>query len=891
MFDPTRRVYLLDGAFGTQIINRKIAMGAEGSVGVLLSHPSVVKEIHLEYITAGADVITTNTFSANKLKLNKLGRSDEFEKLNQLAVKLARDAVEESGKQVLIAGSISPLGELIEPYGNLSFREAIAMHAEHARVLADAGVDLFLLETHFFLGECKAAAIAALETGLPVVASMTFEQGGHTLTGADAEVVVAVLEPLGITALTTNCGLGPNELNSVVEDYCRYAKIPVGIFANAGLPETVCGDDIYPMHPDEFAEWAVKYESMGCNVIGGCCGTTPQHIKALKDKLTFKPVERTVERNGWIAASTFRAIRSWKSQFTRIGEKLNSTANKTIKQKFINQNIDELVEIAREQVITGSDILDINASVNDDQGEFMGTLVQEINKLLKWPVSLDSPNPKEIEKVLSNYAGKALINSTTAQPERMEIIFKLAKRYGASVIGLCMTEGKEGIDHDFEGRWQKIQTIIDYAKSVGFPLQDLFIDPLVMPAGAVTEGPRLTLEIIRKCSKLGIKTAIGASNVSFGLPMREIFNATFIAQAVEAGVSAVIIDTTSDVTRKIVAAAEILAGRRKLDKQLKNVFISSESKTKENTTEVQNLKSLIYDGEQNKAINLTSELLKTIDPRSILDNQIISALNDAGEAFGRKELYLPELLLIAQTAKKCINILEPELMRAVSSNGDSSRKKRIVIGTVRGDVHDIGKNILALMLSNQGYQVTDLGVDVSKEKFLTKSIEINADIIAMSALMTTTANYMKEVGVYLAENNCEIPMAIGGAIVSPKLVKEIGAIGYAKDAVSAIKLFDEYFGYEKVKSTETMLEQPITTAERLERRLITTSPAIPFKNNAAASISKEFITTSAPSYKFGEEVTELSGQVGYVLAKWVKLISIISDNDKESQTDNLLKKR
>ncbi len=784
-----QRVLICDGAMGTMLQNA-VEVGKCPEMLNLIK-PHIVRKVHEEYVEAGADIILTNTFGANRLKLKEYGVGHEVSKINQAAVRIAREAC---GDKSFLAGDIGPTGQLVEPLGDLSFDTAYEVFHEQAEALVKAGVDLIIIETMADLQELRAAVIAARNAamGIPVIAQMAFTEGIRSMTGTDPETTVTVLQGLGVDAAGANCGKGPEEMINIIKQMAGASTLPLIVQPNAGLPRLVDGKTQFDLEPEKMAAYALDLVKAGANIIGGCCGTTPQHIRAIVSRVKgLKPVRRKPKVLGRLA-SRAHTITFRKNDPTHvIGERINPTGRPDLQQALKSRNFSVISTEARKQVEHGADILDINVGVTGiDEGELMKGVVLSVQQAVDVPLSIDTKNPRALEEGLKNFAGKALINSVEGREESLSTILPLAKSYGAAVIGL--TIGGKGIPEKAEERFEVAKYIVDTALSYGIPREDIFIDCLTLSAGAQQPLVEETLKALAMIKEgLGVKTVLGVSNVSHGLPEREDLNAAFLSMALAAGLDLPILNPHSRKIMNILRACDVLISRDSNARRYIEVTKAIPITPKHREDVEQDARKQVYQAVLNGDRDNILEFVKKLDgreaPFEIINKIIIPALEVVGDMYEKGMYFLPQLMLAAETAKKAFTYLKGKM-----PEGASHHRGSVVMATVKGDIHDIGKNIVAAILSQHGFKVIDLGKDVDAETIVGRALQEKPCVVGLSALMTTTMPQMEKTVKMLKEADRDIPLMVGGAVVTREFAKGIGAF-YAKDAVEAVSVTKELF--------------------------------------------------------------------------------------------------
>ncbi|WP_201780243.1 homocysteine S-methyltransferase family protein [Acetobacterium bakii] len=778
-----KRLYL-DGAMGSLIQERIDTIGAVPEA-LNVTHPELIKEIHQLYIDAGANIILSNTFGANGYKL----KDSEFtvEQLVAAGVKNVKTL-----KPDYVALDVGPLGTMIGALGETSFDEAVDYFKEVIMAGDKAGADLIVIETMSDICEARAALIAAKEVSdLPVVVSMTYQENKRTLTGTDALTIVSILEGLGVDAIGINCSTGPDGMLSIIEELVRYASVPIMVEPNAGLPHMVDGKTVYDIDVNEFTQYMVKIAKMGALILGGCCGTTPAYIEKLiaatKDLSLY-----TVENKDLTLVSSNTKTIILGNDIHVIGECINPTTNPMLKESLRRGELSVVSQLAINQKNDGAHVLDINLGLPDiDEVRMMKEAVETVSRLVDCPLQVDSSNPEVIEAVLRSYPGKAIINSVNGKKKSMAAIFPIAKKYGAIVLGLTMDE--TGIPSKAEDRFAIAEKIAEGAKVHGIHKKNLMIDCLTLTASAQQAEVRETLKALKMVrDQLGIPTALGVSNISFGLPNRELLNRTFLGLALEAGLTNPIMNPSDRDMMDTISAFRALWG---LDQQCiayANAYKEGGATTKvSRESDSLSLREMIIEGLSDQAGPLTRALLKTQEPLDIVNNEIIPGLDAVGEAFETGECFLPHLIFAAETAQKAFEVIKEIMLK---DGKVQVNKGKILLATVEGDVHDIGKNILKVILENYGYEIIDLGKDVAAGTMIDTILKEDIHLVGLSALMTTTVKNMEKIISEINKNCPDTIVMVGGAVLNPEYAKTIGADYYGKDAREgsniARKVFD-----------------------------------------------------------------------------------------------------
>ncbi len=778
-------IVCFDGGMGTLLQQSGLQAG-ELPERWNLSHPKTVVEIHKAYFDAGSHVVTTNTFGANPLKFQE----EELCAILAAAVANAKAARDQSDapQEKFIALDVGPLGKLLKPLGDLDFEDAVALFAKTISLGSQHGVDLILIETMNDCYETKAALLAAKEQcDLPVLVSNAYGEDGKLMTGATPAAMVALAEGMGADAIGANCSLGPKQLIPVAEELLAAASIPVILQPNAGLPKIEDGETVFDVSAEDFAATVATLVEKGVRIAGGCCGTSPAFIAALCQK-TARLTPRPIVDKGRTVISSYTHAVSFGNAPILIGERINPTGKKRFKQALLEQDIDYLLSEGIRQQEKGVHVLDVNVGLPEvDEPTLLQTAVCELQAVLDLPLQVDTSDPIAMEAALRRYNGKAMINSVNGKQESMDRIFPLVKKYGGLVVALTLDE--DGIPATAEGRINIAKKILSTAAQYGIPKKDLIFDTLAMTVSADNTAALATLEALRRIrTELGCHTSLGVSNVSFGLPNRDAVNGTFFALALENGLSAAIMNPYSADMMKTYYTYNALKG---LDPNCAAYIAAADRFTITDTAptatakenEISDLRQAIIKGFKEKAGELTSDLLANTDPLELVRTEIIPALNTVGAGFEQKTVYLPQLLISAEAAKSAF-----EVIKARMADGEKSASKGLfVLATVHGDIHDIGKNIVKLLLENYGFQVLDLGKDVPPEKIVEAVVAHRAPLAGLSALMTTTVPAMQETVQRLKEQAPWCKTIVGGAVLTQEYADRIGADHYAKDAMEAVR--------------------------------------------------------------------------------------------------------
>ena len=791
-----KNLLILDGGMGT-LLQEKGLLPGELPERWNLSHPEVIGEIHRAYFAAGSHVVSTNTFGANILKFDK----DELRSIVSAAVNIARCAADKAGEGHFVALDIGPTGHLLKPFGDLDFEDAVSVFAETVKLGVQFGADLILIETMNDSYETKAALLAAKEnSNLPVFVSNAYGADGKLMTGATPEAMCAMLEGMGADAIGMNCSLGPRELMPVARKLLRCASVPVILKPNAGLPSSCCGKTVYNVTAEEFAEDVAVLVREGVRIAGGCCGTTPEYIKALSDKIQNAAPVPVTDKKLTVVSSYTHAV-TFGDDPLLIGERINPTGKKRFKLAISEHDMGYILSEAFAQRDRGVHILDVNVGLPEiDEAAMLTDAVCEIQAVCDLPLQIDTTDADAMEAALRRYNGKAMINSVSGKAESMEKVFPLAKKYGGLIVALTLDEN--GIPDTADGRVEIARRILECAEKYGIRKKDIIFDTLAMTVSADGRAALATLEALCRIKhELGCHTSLGVSNVSFGLPCRDTVNSTFFACALERGMSAAIMNPYSEEMMRTYHAYRALHG---LDGMCASYISFMDGKSgmdsvkaaasSHSSASADTVFAAVRLGLKERAAALTREMLKTVAPLDVVKNEIIPALDEVGRGFEAKSVYLPALLMSAEAAKSAFE----EVKSAMAKSSESSDVKcPFVIATVKGDIHDIGKNIVKLLLENYGFAVRDLGRDVPPEEVVAAVLETGAPMVGLSALMTTTVPAMEETVKLLREKAPDCLVVVGGAVLTEEYAKMIGADKYAADAMETVRYAEEV--YAKLK--------------------------------------------------------------------------------------------
>lgn len=780
---------VFDGGMGTMLQAAGLPMG-ELPESCNIKNPDMILNIHKAYIAAGADVITTNTFGANRHKLEDSGLS--VEKVVGAAVRIAREAAGDR----LVALDMGPVGQLMEPYGTLSFQDAYDTFREQVIAGSSAGADLILIETMADIYEARAAILAAKEnSGLPVICTMTFQADGRTLMGTDPMTMVNIISGLGVDALGVNCSVGPEDMLPLAARILEYSPVPVIVQPNAGLPKVVDGITVYDITPEAFGQYMAQMAGMGAAILGGCCGTTPEHIKAIRRAIKgLKPIRPEVKRLTAVSSATRTVVLGEGVKI--IGERINPTGKKKLKQALLDCDMDYLIREAIAQKEAGADILDVNVGLPEiDERAMMVDAVKEIQGIVNLPLQLDSVRPEVIEAAARICNGRPIINSVNGEEKIMEAIFPIAKKYGCLVVALTLDE--RGIPEKAEDRLRIAERIVKKAEEFGIDRESIIVDCLVLTASAQQKEVRETVKAVALVKeKLGLKTTLGVSNVSFGLPDRELLNATFLAMALTAGLDAPILNPMAEAMINTIKAFNVLWNTdREAREYIKSRSGSAEKPPLKEKESGLDLTGVIIDGLKEEAAPLVRQLLKEMEGLKIVDGYLIPALDIVGQRYEKGEIFLPQLIQSAETVKKAFEAIKEDMLKN-AAEAPGAHKGKVVLATVKGDIHDIGKNIVKILLENYGFEVHDLGRDVPMERVVEKVREEKASLVGLSALMTTTVKSMEETIKCLRQHCPECKVAVGGAVLNEDYARMIGADYYAGDARGAVQIARRHYGCE-----------------------------------------------------------------------------------------------
>ncbi len=775
-----KRIFF-DGGTGTVLQSMGLAAGKSPELWNL-TDPEKIISLHNMYFDAGANIVKTNTFGVNKDKFTN------FKELIREGIRCAKVAAQ-GREDAYVAYDMGPTGQLLEPLGPLKFEDAVELFAENVRAAADCGADLILIETMNDSYETKAAVIAAKENSdLPVFVTNVYDESGKLMTGADPAAMIAMLEGLRVDALGMNCSLGPDMMLKIIGEFRNHSSLPVIVNPNAGLPVVRDGQTVYTVGADEFSDYMVKLAQGGATILGGCCGTTPEFIAATVNKTNTLPYSVPSFKNETVVSSYTHAVFIDEDPIL-IGERINPTGKPKLKEALRSGDMNYILNEGIRQTDAGCHILDVNVGLPEiDETEMMKRCISALQAVTDLPLQIDSTKTETLEGAMRMYNGKPLVNSVNGTEESMKNVLPLVQKYGGGLIALTIDEG--GIPETAEGRAKVAEKIISRASEYGIDKKEIVVDPLALTVSSNPESAVVTLESIRLIRKLGVKTSLGISNISFGLPQRDLITSTFYANALQTGLNCAIMNPFSEAMMNVYFAFRAL---NRLDTGCTD-YITYASSTGEKTTvktqdtKEETLHTAIVKGLKDSAALLTEKLIGNTQPLEIIDGQIIPALNEIGLAFEQKKAYLPQLLMSADAASAAFEVVKRSLP---ASQSDSSRA--IVLATVQGDIHDIGKNIVKVLMESYGFTVYDLGRDVPPERIRDCALEHNCKLVGLSALMTTTVPAMAETIKLLNETDPDIKTVVGGAVLNQEYADMIGADHYGKDAMDSVRYAQEFY--------------------------------------------------------------------------------------------------
>ena len=791
----------LDGATGSNLQKCGMPPGVCPEQWIA-ENPGHLIRLQQDYVRAGSDLIYAPTFSANRIKLREYGLEGRIRELNRRLVELSREA---AGDGVLVAGDLTMTGEQLAPLGKLDFEELVEVYREQGSCLFEAGVDLFVVETMMSLQESRAALIALRESfpDMPVMVTMTFQADGRSLFGTDAGTAAVVLESLGADAIGANCSTGPAGMEAVIRKMAEVSSLPLIAKPNAGLPALDGnGQTVYGMGPEEFGAEMEILRRAGASLLGGCCGTTPDHIRRLKEGMAGKaPGKRRPSAKRFLSSERSLLEFGLNDPFLIVGERINPTGKKKLQEQLRQGNFEMVTQFAQEQEACGAAVLDVNLGMNGiDEKQAMLRALEEIGEVTNLPLSIDSSHVDVMEAALRRYPGRALINSISLETGKSEQLLALAKKYGAMFILLPLSD--RGLPETAEEKIAIIDELVDRAKAAGLRDRDIVVDGLVTTVGANPKAALETLETIRYCRNRGLATACGLSNISFGLPERSCINTAFLTMAISAGLTMAIANPAQELMTAAAFASDLLMNKN--DAAIRYIDRAKEKKGGEEapaaqkpqerggrTGTLEQIGQAVLKGNRGGIEALTRQALEGgADPQEILRDWLMPAIDEVGNLFDQGKYFLPQLIAGAEAMKRSIGILEPLLQK----EGPAQGAPAVVLATVEGDIHDIGKNLVALMMRNYGFTVIDLGKDVPKERIVEAALEHDAKIIGLSALMTTTMKEMKNVIEYARSRGVTAKIIVGGAVITPEYAEEIHADGYSRDAAEAVRLAGRLLG-------------------------------------------------------------------------------------------------
>lgn len=813
------KILYLDGATGSNLMRRGMPAGVCPEEWIL-EHPDILKGLQREYVQAGSNIIYAPTFTANRIKLKEYGLEGRIAEINSRLVGLSKEAAE--GK-ALVAGDITMTGRQLAPMGDLDFEELISVYKEQIRLITEAGADLLVIETMMSLQETRAALIAAKEVcSLPVMATLTFEADGRTLFGTDAVTAAVTLEKLGACAVGANCSTGPDQMRALIEEISGAVSIPVIAKPNAGMPGLDAdGNTVYDMDANTFAEEMKQLVRAGAGILGGCCGTSPEYIKKLVEATKNMDLpDKALPSARYLTSERQTLAFGLDSPFQLVGERINPTGKKKLQAQLREGRLDMVLAFTEEQEACGASLLDINVGMSGiDEKEMMLKILDEVTVASNLPLSIDSSHVDVIEAALRRYPGRALINSISGETEKLEKLLPISKKYGAMFILLPLSD--EGLPASLEEKISIIDKICQMAFDLGMTKEDIVVDGLVTTVGANKKAASEVLETIRYCRQKGLATICGLSNISFGLPERSFVNTAFLTMAIQEGLTMAIANPSQDLLVNMAFASDLLMNKEGADVRyiermeaykertpvpVQAAAVPAKADPSSERTDASGQSSAdpfaehqlyqdVMKGNRKQIKDHTKAALEKggMEASAVLNEILLPAINQVGDLFDKGKYFLPQLIASAEAMKLSIEYLEPFL----ATGREDSEMPVVVIATVSGDIHDIGKNLVALMLKNYGFQVIDLGKDVPRETIVEEAIKHHAQIIALSALMTTTMQEMKRVVEYAKEQGAGAKIMIGGAVITPEYAKEIGADAYSRDAADAVKVAKKLLGMEE----------------------------------------------------------------------------------------------
>ncbi len=801
-----KRILFCDGGMGSLLQEAGLKPGElPGTWNI--THPEELVKIHKAYLEAGADIVTTNTFGVDRLKYNETTEF-QLEPVIRAAVANAKEAIRQSGKQAWIGLDMGPTGKLLRPMGDLAFEDCYAIYREVVEIGADAGADFVLIETMSDSYETKAAVLAAKEgCNLPIFVTVTFDERGKLLTGGSPASIVAMLEGLGVDVLGMNCGLGPVQMKEILKDILEVSSTPVMINPNAGLPRSENGKTVYDIDAAHFAKTVEEIVDMGARIVGGCCGTTPEHIRMVVERCRDKQPVPVTKKNRTVVSSFAQAVEIGKNPVI-IGERINPTGKSKFKQALRDHNLEYILREGVTQQDHGAHVLDVNVGLPEiDEPSMLEEVVRELQSIIDLPLQLDTTDAEAMERAMRVYNGKPLINSVNGKEESMRTVFPLVQKYGGVVVALALDEG--GIPETAEGRIEVAKKIYRTAAEYGIGPEDIVIDALCLTVSSDSQGAITTLETLRRVrDELHGKTILGVSNISFGLPQREIINAAFFTMAMQNGLSAAIINPNSEAMMRAYYSFRALMNLDPQCSEYISVYSGQVASLGQSAVTgnggsaagsaagaaggqgTSDLHASIVKGLKDQAVHAARELLETQDALDVINSQIIPALDVVGKGFEKGTMFLPQLLMSAEAAKGAFEIIKEKM----DASGQKQEKKgTIILATVKGDIHDIGKNIVKVLLENYSYDVLDLGKDVPPETIVETAVEKHVQLVGLSALMTTTVPSMEETIVQLREKAPWVKVMVGGAVLTQEYADTMGADQYCRDAMASVNYAEQVF--------------------------------------------------------------------------------------------------
>lgn len=778
-----KRVYF-DGGTGTYLQSRSLKPGEKPEL-MNIEHPGVIEQMHRAYFEAGSDIATTNTFGVNRDKF------PDFERVIRAAVTCAKRA-REGFENKYIAFDMGPTGRMLRPFGDMDFEECVSLYAANVRCAAECGVDLIIIETMNDALETKAAVIAAKEnSSLPVFVTNVYDESGKLMTGANPAAMIAMLEGLGVDALGMNCSFGPDKMLGIIGDFARLSSVPIIVNPNAGLPRIENGVTVFDLSPDDFAETMVRIASEGATILGGCCGTTPEYIAKMVSLTSDMPYFLPEYKTDTLVSSYSHAVTIGERPVL-IGERINPTGKKKLKEAIINGDMDYILGEGIRQSEAGADVLDVNVGVpGSDEAAIMEKTVIALQSVTDAPLQIDSSDVSALERAMRIYAGKPLVNSVNGKAESMEKVLPLVKKYGGVLIALTLDE--DGIPDTAAGRAEIAFKIVREAQRYGIDRKNIVADPLALTVSSDPKSAQTTLDTIEILNREGIKTSLGVSNISFGLPNRDIINSSFFTAALERGLSCAIMNPFSQSMMNAYYSHNVLHG---LDAAcadyIEYAAKASETDTRSSAPDLKSqgtLKGAVTGGLKEAAVSICASELERCGPMEIINNMIIPALNEIGEAFEKGRVFLPQLLMSAEAASAAFELVKDKIDKK-----ESDSDKKVILATVKGDIHDIGKNIVKVLLESYGFCVIDLGRDVPPETVLESAVKHNCSLIGLSALMTTTVPSMEATIALIRQKGFDAKIAVGGAVMTEEYAEMIGADFYGKDAMDTVRYAQKFYG-------------------------------------------------------------------------------------------------